>query len=58
MNYAGKIDKMVQEYAKIASSFKAISDGSTQFALGTFYSVLYLGFGEYEYVFIHVFSRI
>eukprot|EP00596_Hydrurales_sp_CCMP1899_P010055 CAMPEP_0119053880 /NCGR_PEP_ID=MMETSP1177-20130426/74706_1 /TAXON_ID=2985 /ORGANISM="Ochromonas sp, Strain CCMP1899" /LENGTH=571 /DNA_ID=CAMNT_0007033949 /DNA_START=2547 /DNA_END=4262 /DNA_ORIENTATION=- len=42
---SGKIDKMVQEYAKISTSFKAISDGSTQFALGTFYSVLYLGFG-------------
>ena len=44
---AGKIEKMAAEYKRAASAFREISDlASTQFALGTFYSVLYLGLGE------------
>ena len=44
---AGKIEKMAQEHTRAASAFREISDlASTQFALGTFYSVLYLGLGE------------
>ena len=43
----GKVEKMAAEYKRAASAFKDISDlASSQFALGTFYSVLYLGLGE------------
>lgn len=45
---AGKIEKMAQEHKRAASAFREISDlASTQFALGTFYSVLYLGLGKH-----------
>jgi hypothetical protein len=43
---AGKIEKMAAEYRRAAAAFKEIDLASTQFALGTFYSVLYLGLGE------------
>ena len=43
----GKVEKMAAEYKRAAFAFRDISDlASSQFALGTFYSVLYLGLGE------------
>ena len=44
---AGKIEKMASEYKRAAGAFREISDlASTHFAMGTFYSVLYLGLGN------------
>ena len=44
---AGKIEKMASEYKRAAGAFREISDlASTHFAMGTFYSVLYLVLGR------------
>jgi hypothetical protein len=47
---AGKLDKMATEYARAAAAFRSMSDMSnpsnSNFALGTFYSVLYIGQGK------------